>query len=163
MLAERIQIYSGDARDARLLRETAGVDKFDISQMPWSQYRKFINTSHFNPGLDDNLNIQKFSLVPERELPVIQNLRDPTYPGHPVVNFDGEQVGLWAPDLPSTQETLEIICLAISSNSQFVFCIGMELVGGYQNRYRRVGLIFWEKLAWRTAAAEINKSLIELE
>ncbi|PMD52764.1 HET-domain-containing protein, partial [Hyaloscypha bicolor E] len=154
-LAKEIPIYPGDARP---LGETASVDSSDLSQLPWS-----IDSSQYGSGFDNEIHSPGFSLIPKREFPVIQNLRDPIYPGHPVINFDGEQVGLWAPDLPSAQETVEIICLAISSNRQFVFCIGMELVNRYQNRYRRVGLIFWEKSAWATAAAETNKSLIELE
>lgn len=158
MLAKKLQTYPGDARYARLLGETVSVESSDLSQLPWS-----IDSSHYSSGFDNEIHSPGFSLIPRRDFPVIQNLREPIYPGHPVINFDGEQVGLWAPDLPSARETVEIICLAISSNSQFVFCIGMELVNGYQNRYRRVGLVFWEKSAWATAAAETDKSLIELE
>jgi hypothetical protein len=152
IMAERSQVYSKHSGPER----EKGLDVPDLHHCSWTRYRQFISDSYYAPRHEIEMNVDSaFSSIQKP---------DSTYPGHPVVDFDrGEQVGYWAPDLPSSQETLEVTCLAISSNRQFVFCIAMEPVNEYENRFRRIGLVFWGKSAWERMVLETGQSLVDLE
>jgi hypothetical protein len=71
------------------------------------------------------------------------------YPGHPLTHPQtGAQVGYWAPDYEGSDVQYSIVCLAVSKYRGYVLCLGLQRTGRQKNRYKRIGLAFWNANAW---------------
>lgn len=71
------------------------------------------------------------------------------YPGHPLRHPQtGAQVGYWAPDYESSDVPYSVVCLAVSKYRGYVLCLGLKQTGRQKNRYKRIGIAFWNANAW---------------
>jgi len=137
----------------------------DLSSLPpWTKYRAWLNDQGYNPLHETRKVVQIWR--EENELNDIRSL-DPDmesakYCGHPIFDPDiGQQVGYWAPDLPTSRgEDINITCLAISRHGQVVYCLGLERVER-SDKYRRIGVVYWLVRAWERRPTE-PESIIEI-
>jgi hypothetical protein len=71
------------------------------------------------------------------------------YAGHPLIHPQtGAQIGYWAPDYEGSDVQYKVFCLAVSKYRGYVLCLGLHRTGRQRNRYKRIGLAFWNANAW---------------
>lgn len=71
------------------------------------------------------------------------------YAGHPLRNLrTGAQIGYWAPDYEGSDVQYKVACLAVSKYRGYILCLGLHRTGRQRNRYKRIGLAFWNANAW---------------
>jgi hypothetical protein len=77
------------------------------------------------------------------------DLTDARYTGHPLRHPEtGAQVGYWAPDYKGSDMQYSVVCLAVSRYRGYVLCLGLKQTGSQKNRYKRIGIAFWNANAW---------------
>lgn len=66
------------------------------------------------------------------------------YAGHPLTHPQtGAQIWYWAPDFEGSDVQYKVVCLAVSKYRGYILCLGLHRTGRQRNRYRRIGLAFW--------------------
>jgi hypothetical protein len=79
----------------------------------------------------------------------VDDLTGLRYAGHPLIHPQtGAQIGYWAPDYEGSDVQYKVVCLAVSRYRGYVLCLGLHRTGRQRNRYKRIGLAFWNANAW---------------